>query len=124
MDFLKQYLAAICAELQKEGVSRRTCFHISDEPSLEAIDSYRSAAEIIRPLIGDCRTLDALSDYAFYEKGLVECPATSIDHIIRSFSITMCRSVAVLLLFPGERLCKQLPRHAAAQNENARLFDV
>ena len=81
MDFLKQYLAAICAELQKEGVSRRTCFHISDEPSLEAIDSYRSAAEIIRPLIGDCRTLDALSDYAFYEKGLVECPATSIDHI-------------------------------------------
>ncbi len=80
-DFLKQYLTAICGELQKEGISRQTYFHISDEPSLEAIDSYRSAAEIIRPLIGECRTLDALSDYAFYEKGLVECPATSIDHI-------------------------------------------
>ena len=81
IDFLKQYLAAICVELQKEGISQQTFFHISDEPSPEAIDSYRSAAEMIRPLIGECRTMDALSDYTFYEKGLVECPVTSIDHI-------------------------------------------
>ena len=81
IDFLRQYLSAICKELQKEDISRQTFFHISDEPSLETIDNYRNAAEIIRPLIGECRTMDALSDYTFYEKGLVECPATLINHI-------------------------------------------
>lgn len=81
ISFLKQYIAAISGELQKEGISENTYFHISDEPSLNNIDTYKTASEIIRPLIGNSKTFDALSEYQFYEKGLVECPVTSVYHI-------------------------------------------
>ncbi len=79
--FLRQYIPAIVAELEKEGIAEQTYFHISDEPALENMAEYQTAAGIIRPLIGKCRSFDALSDYAFYEKGLVECPVTIISRI-------------------------------------------
>lgn len=79
--FLKQYIAAISTELQKEGISENTYFHISDEPSPDHIDTYKAASDIIRPLIGNSKTFDALSNYIFCEKGLVECPVTSVSHI-------------------------------------------
>ncbi len=79
--FLKQYIAAIARQLEKEGISEYTYFHISDEPTLENIEQYKAAAEIIRPLIGNSKTFDALSDFAFYEKDLVACPVTSIHNI-------------------------------------------
>lgn len=81
VSFLKQYLAAIAEELEKEGISENTYFHISDEPSEWNVDKYKAAYDIIRPLIGSSKTFDALSNYIFYEKGLVECPVTSVDHI-------------------------------------------
>lgn len=81
IDFLKQYIAAISAELVKAGISECTYFHISDEPGLHAIDSYKIASDIIRPLIGKSKTFDALSNYEFYENGLVECPVTSVSHV-------------------------------------------
>jgi len=80
-NFLKQYIAAIYEELEAEGISQNTYFHISDEPSLSAMKQYRRSAEIIRPLIKNCKTLDAISNYEFYENGLVECPVTLISHI-------------------------------------------
>lgn len=81
VSFLKQYIEAISAELEKEGISENTYFHISDEPSLDNLETYKTASEIIRPLIGNSKTFDALSNYTFYEKGLVECPVTSVTHI-------------------------------------------
>lgn len=79
--FLKQYIAAISAELVREGISEQTYFHISDEPTLESMETYKTASDIMRPLIGDSKTFDALSNYDFYEKGLIECPVTSVGHI-------------------------------------------
>ena len=61
--------------------SEKTYFHISDEPTLDAIETYKTASDIIRPLIGESKTFDALSKYDFYEKGLVACPVTSVSHI-------------------------------------------
>lgn len=80
-NFLNQYIAAIHKELEKEGIEKNTYFHISDEPTLNSIDTYKRASEIITPLIGDSKTFDALSSYEFYEKGLVKCPVTCIDHM-------------------------------------------
>ena len=80
-EFLKQYIAAISEALSDEGVGENTYFHVSDEPTEENIDAYKRAYDIIKPLIGKSKTFDALSKYDFYEKGLVECPVTSVDHI-------------------------------------------
>ncbi len=79
VSFLKQYIRAICEELKYQGISENTYFHISDEPDLWSIEKYRKAAEIIRPLIGTCKSFDAISNYKFYETGLVECPVTSVS---------------------------------------------
>ena len=79
--FLRQYIAAISAELEREGISERTYFHISDEPNLGTMATYRRASELIRPLLKGSRTFDALSEYAFYEQGLVECPVTAVNHL-------------------------------------------
>ena len=81
IEFLKEYIKAVSDRLAYHGVQENTYFHISDEPSMEAIDAYKRASEIIRPLIGSARTLDALSSYPFYEQGLVECPVTSVMHM-------------------------------------------
>ena len=79
--FLKQYIEAISKELAAEGISEQTYFHISDEPNLESMETYKIASDIMRPLIGDSKTFDALSNYDFYEKGLIACPVTSVEHI-------------------------------------------
>ncbi len=79
ISFLKQYISAVCKELECQGISEHTYFHISDEPDLWAIEKYRKASEIIRPLIGTCKSFDAISNYKFYETGLVECPVTIVS---------------------------------------------
>lgn len=81
VSFLKQYIQAIAEELKKEGISENTYFHISDEPTLETLETYQRASEMIRPLIGKSKTFDALSNYVFCEKGLVECPITVVSEI-------------------------------------------
>ncbi len=80
-EFLRQYVAAVYGELEALGVADVTYFHISDEPTIQSIEAYQAAADIIRPLIGKSRTFDALSHYDFYEQGLVECPVTYIAQI-------------------------------------------
>ena len=76
--FLKQYIAAISEQLRAEGIEDYTYFHVSDEPNMDNIDRYEIAKNILKPLIGNAKTIDALSHCEFYEQGLVECPVTSI----------------------------------------------
>ena len=80
-DFLKQYVSAISRELDLLGIAENSYFHISDEPSIDRIDAYRTAVEAIRPFIRNCHTFDALSFKEFYEQGIVECPVTMVSHV-------------------------------------------
>ena len=80
-EFLKQYITAISKELKANGIAENAYFHISDEPDIKSLDSYTRAANIIKPLIKNSKTFDALSNYEFYQNGLVEGPVTSVSHI-------------------------------------------
>ena len=80
-DFLGQFLPALIRWLKEEGIKEQTWFHISDEPHAEHIENYQYAKELIVPLIDGCTTIDALSDYDFYERGLVQIPVTKNDRI-------------------------------------------
>ena len=82
--FLKQYIAAIFEELTREGIADFAYFHVSDEPNPNNLDKYKIARDIIKPLIGNAKTFDALSHYEFCEQGLVECPVTSV-RVIHEF---------------------------------------
>ncbi len=56
-------------------------FHISDEPSLEQIESYQRAHDILAPLTEGCGRIDALSNLEFFKKGLIDTPVVAIDAI-------------------------------------------
>jgi len=81
-DFLKAFLPALQNKLLSLGYTKEQIyFHISDEPSVEHLDSYQAAKAQVRDLLEGWLVIDALSDYDFYEKGLVERPIPSNNHI-------------------------------------------
>ena len=80
-EFLEQFLPALVEFLKSEGIMDNCYFHISDEPTEECIEAYRYAYEIVRPLLKDAKIMDALSDIAFYDTGLVPNPVTATNHI-------------------------------------------
>lgn len=79
--FLRQFLRALKEELRALGILEKTYFHISDEPSMEQIGSYRRAWEAVKEELEGCHMMDALSDHAFYQEGLVQQPVCALDHI-------------------------------------------
>lgn len=72
--FLYAFIPALKHFLKELGLLEKSWFHISDEPNEKQLESYRKAKELVAPLLKDCRVIDALSDLAFYEEGLVDRP--------------------------------------------------
>lgn len=79
--FLHQFLTALKEELTKLQIAERTYFHISDEPEMSQLDTYRAAKEVVAEDLKGYQMFDALSDYSFYEKGLVAQPVCALNHI-------------------------------------------
>ncbi|SFJ50309.1 protein of unknown function [Paenibacillus sp. UNC496MF] len=79
--FLRQFVPALLAWIEANGLQDRCLFHVSDEPSLRDIDAYARASRLVGELLGDYPVIDALSDFAFYEKGLVKNPIPASNHI-------------------------------------------
>lgn len=72
--FLHEYLTALKMFLKENGYENRIFFHISDEPAKEHLESYQSASEFMHKELKGYPSGDALSDFAFYEKGIVQSP--------------------------------------------------
>ena len=79
--FLAQYLTAFASFAKEIGVWERMVFHVSDEPGAAHEEHYRAAAEGVRPYLAGCVIADALSDYRYYESGLVSTPIVSLDRV-------------------------------------------
>ena len=77
--FLSAFLPELKCVLKEEDMFEQTYFHISDEPHGEQMESYRAAKESIRPLLADCRVIDALSSFFIYQAGVVEHPIVCSD---------------------------------------------
>lgn len=80
--FLEAFLPALQQELIGQGFDQEhVIFHISDEPGMHVMESYQAARNVVLDLLEGWKIFDALSDYDFYEKGIVENPIPSNDHI-------------------------------------------
>jgi hypothetical protein len=79
--FLDAFLPELIRFVNEHGLEHRSYFHVSDEPALEHLDSYRSAVAIIQKHLHQFPVIDALSNFEFYEKGLVSCPIPANNHI-------------------------------------------
>ncbi len=81
-DFLQQLMPVLLAVLRSEGLDAGTCFFsLSDEPNLDHISTYSKVVSLIRPLLEEFETLEALSSYEFFKRGLVQNPVPSIGHL-------------------------------------------
>lgn len=80
-NFLRQLAPELISFIDKNSIHDRCFFHASDEPERKNIESYAKASEVLHSLFGKFTHIDALSDYGFYENGLVTLPATNIEKI-------------------------------------------
>jgi len=74
VEFLHAFLPELIEVLKDEGVDKNSFFHVSDEPSVEQLESYRAAKAVIKDILNDFPIIDALSEYEFYENGTVDFP--------------------------------------------------
>ena len=79
--FLGALLPELTAHLREWGIADRTVFHLSDEPNAQHLEQYRTVRSIVEPLLAGFPIMDALSNYSFYEQGLVEKPICATTHI-------------------------------------------
>lgn len=80
--FLQALIPALLAFLrEKNGWDKRCFFHISDEPSEEHLPQYAAARAQVTALLRGYPIMDALSNYEFYERGVVDIPVAATDHI-------------------------------------------
>ncbi|HZG83642.1 DUF4091 domain-containing protein [Paenibacillus sp.] len=79
--FLAQFLPELAAFIKRHGIEKHCFFHVSDEPHAEHLEDYAAAAEILNEHVKEFPRIDALSDIAFYEQGLVPTPVPATDRI-------------------------------------------
>lgn len=80
VSFLRQYFEAL-GDFLKEN-PKTVYFHISDEPGEHQIEAYSAAMKIVRDALGeDVRIFDALSDPAYYEKGILKTPVAVTTNV-------------------------------------------
>lgn len=79
--FLHAFLTDLVAFLKTEGVMENCFFHVSDEPKKSDEEQYKLEKEILLSHIMDTQIMDALSDYSFYEKGIVSTPVVACNHL-------------------------------------------
>lgn len=80
-EFLRAYIPALRQFLRQEGLEEKTLFHISDEPNQANLPTYQAALEGVRDLLKGCMVGDALSEYEYYEKGIVQTPIVALFRI-------------------------------------------
>lgn len=79
--FLGAFLPCLVAFLRRRGLLDRSYFHVSDEPLAEHMPWYRSASELLQAHLSGMPIIDALTDYVYYEQGLVRRPIPANNHI-------------------------------------------
>ena len=80
-DFLRQLMPELLAFFRKRGLEKNIFFSVSDEPSEENIESYSKASALLNSLIEGAPTVEALSSFEFYKRGLVRRPVPANNHI-------------------------------------------
>ncbi len=72
--FLGAFLPALMQKLEEWGVAEKCYFHLTDEPHIDHLENYEKCRALVKKYIKDRPIMDAMSNYDFYEKGLVDIP--------------------------------------------------
>lgn len=77
--FLNQFVPELVKYLKQKGIYDKCFFHISDEPNETHLEAYKYARDVLVPLVGEERIMDAMSHVEFYRNGLTKLPVVGID---------------------------------------------
>ena len=72
--FLRKAVSAFVEHMKARGDDKRCYYHISDEPHLNIIEHYTKIRNSIADIIEGYPIMDALSDFDFYQTGVVDTP--------------------------------------------------
>lgn len=76
--FLTAYLTEFLRFAKEMGIENDLIFHISDEPEEIHKESYVHALKTVEKVLSGKTVCDALSNYSFYQNGLVKLPIVDI----------------------------------------------
>lgn len=79
--FLTAFLPELKEYIYANKLEDKVFLHVSDEPMIGHMDSYRHARDLMTKHLGELPIIDALSDYEFYKNGLVKKPIPATNHI-------------------------------------------
>ncbi len=79
--FLRALLPALLNYLKSQGLDKKAYFHVSDEPSWEALEHYKACREFLSEFLADYPIIDALSNVEFYKTGAISKPVPHIPGI-------------------------------------------
>lgn len=79
--FLDTFIPELITFIKDQGLEKKCYFHISDEPTLDHLESYQKVKDLVKDLLKDFPIIDALSDLDFYKTGAIEKPIPANDHI-------------------------------------------
>ncbi|MBQ7373272.1 MAG: DUF4091 domain-containing protein [Clostridia bacterium] len=80
-EFMKVFMPKLVEFLKAEGYGEdRVFFHISDEPSIGALDGYLKIRSLLKPMLGNYKIFDALSNYEFSSSGAVDMPVVETQN--------------------------------------------
>ena len=77
--FLRALLTSFISHMKERGDGERMIFHISDEPPRSLIETYKRAKGTVEDILEEYEIFDALSDYGFYEQGVVKRPIVILN---------------------------------------------
>ncbi|MBR7082583.1 MAG: DUF4091 domain-containing protein, partial [Clostridia bacterium] len=81
VSFLREFLNSFLSHMKARGEDKKCYFHISDEPNEEHLESYKAGKDAVADLLDGYPIMDALSNYDFYSRGIVDMPIPASDHI-------------------------------------------
>lgn len=79
--FLDAFLPQLTSYLETCGLKDKCYFHISDEPSLDQLEGYQFAFNLVEKHLEGYPIIDALSNLEFYQTGALKLPIPANDHI-------------------------------------------
>ncbi|MBR4073177.1 MAG: DUF4091 domain-containing protein, partial [Clostridia bacterium] len=81
-EFLRAFVPELLSFMKsKNNADKRCLFHISDEPYETHLEYYQKARNIVAPLLDGYTIMDALSEYEFYKRGIIDNPIPANEFI-------------------------------------------
>lgn len=120
--FLEQFIPSLRSALADMGFDRdHVYFHISDEPSVQHLDSFHTALNQTAGLLDDCPVFDALTNFEFYQKGLIHIPICANSHIQPFFDANVPNLWVYYCCVQGDRVPN---RFFAMESSRNRIMGV